>query len=60
MTVSYTHLDVYKRQDLYGGNHDLISRQALHSHHLQFLNPFTDEMVHVELDMPEDMKNLLK
>lgn len=46
--------------DLYGGNHDLISRQALHCHHLQFLNPFTDEMVHVELDMPEDMKNLLK
>ena len=25
-----------------------------------YLNPFTDEMVHVELDMPEDMKNLLK
>lgn len=45
--------------DLYGGNHDLISRQALHCHHLQFLHPFTDEMVHVELDMPEDMKKLL-
>ncbi|AYG01768.1 RluA family pseudouridine synthase [Lactococcus allomyrinae] len=45
--------------DLYGGNHDLLERQALHCHHLQFLHPFTDEMVHIELDMPEDMKRLL-
>lgn len=46
--------------DLYGGNHDLIDRQALHCHHLQFLHPFTNEMVEIELDLPEDMKNLLK
>ncbi|WP_374286476.1 RluA family pseudouridine synthase [Lactococcus sp.] len=46
--------------DLYGGNHEVMSRQALHCHHLQFLHPFTDKMVDIELDMPEDMKQLLK
>lgn len=46
--------------DLYGGNHELIERQALHCHHLQFLHPFTDKLVSIELEMPEDMKKLLK
>lgn len=46
--------------DLYGGDHELMNRQALHCHHLEFIHPFTNEKVEIELDLPEDMKNLLK
>ena len=45
--------------ELYGGNHDLIERQALHCHHLQFQHPFTDEMLHIELPLPADMQKLM-
>lgn len=45
--------------DLYGGNHELITRQALHCHHLQFFHPFTQKTIDIEQEMPEDMKRLL-
>lgn len=46
--------------DLYGGNHELLTRQALHCHHISFLHPFTDEQVEIELELPDDMADLLK
>ncbi len=33
-------------------------RQALHSHILEFLHPFTHEWLHFEADLPEDMQKL--
>lgn len=46
--------------DLYGGTHEYLERQALHCHHLSFVHPFTEEKIEIELDMPEDMQTLLK
>ncbi|GBG96054.1 RluA family pseudouridine synthase [Lactococcus termiticola] len=46
--------------DLYGGSKEEFSRQALHCHHLSFINPFTEEKVELELGMPEDMRGLLE
>lgn len=43
---------------LYGGNHELINRQALHACHLVFRN-VAGETVDVKADMPDDMKGLL-
>lgn len=58
--VHFSHLGYPLIGDnLYGGNHELIKRQALHCHHLQFLHPFTEQMVQVELELPDDIKNLL-
>lgn len=45
--------------ELYGGNHDQIERQALHCHHFEFLHPFINEKIKIESELPEDMKKLL-
>ncbi|MFC4651357.1 RluA family pseudouridine synthase [Lactococcus nasutitermitis] len=45
--------------ELYGGNHDLMTRQALHCHYLEFHHPFTDKTVKIDLDLPDDMKQLI-
>lgn len=45
--------------DLYGGNHDYIQRQALHAYHLEVENPLTGERISIYSDMPYDMQNLL-
>ncbi len=59
--VHFSHLGLSLiGDDLYGGNHEHLPRQALHCHHLQFVHPFTEELIEIELDMPDDMKNLLK
>jgi 23S rRNA pseudouridine1911/1915/1917 synthase len=44
--------------DLYGGSSDLLNRQALHSDSTRFIHPFTREEVYIQVDIPEDMKNL--
>ncbi len=41
--------------DLYGGNHDVINRQALHAYHLEIFNPLNGETVSVYSDIPQDM-----
>ncbi len=49
--------------EVYGNKQSLklpIARQALHSHRLSFLNPFTDEMVTYDSIMPTDMRELIK
>ena len=59
--VHFSHLGhILVGDELYGGNHDLIGRQALHCHHLQFVHPFTDELIDIELEMPEDMQKLMR
>ncbi len=44
---------------LYGGNLDKITRQALHSHSVQFTHPITGEMMQYECPLPDDMQSLL-
>lgn len=45
--------------DLYGGSHLLIKRQALHAKGLTFLHPFTKEMLQIEADFPDDINAIL-
>ncbi len=45
--------------DLYGGNKNLIDRQALHASEITVMHPFTDEKVTVSADFPDDMKRLI-
>ena len=46
--------------DLYGGNLDLIKRQALHCKKISFIHPITNCEIYFETNLPEDMLNLLK
>lgn len=46
--------------DLYGGNLDYISRQALHCGEVRFIHPVTNNMIEVLADIPDDMKRLIK
>ena len=41
--------------DLYGGNTNLISRQALHSYHISFIHPITKQIVIYEAPLPNDL-----
>ncbi len=45
--------------ELYGGNHELIGRQALHACHLNF-NDVEGKNVDVWAEMPDDMKSLVE
>lgn len=45
--------------ELYGGNLSLAKRQMLHAYKLEFKNPKNNEILKVEIDLPEDMKNLI-
>jgi len=45
--------------DLYGGDLDLIHRQALHSWRLQFNHPVTKENMQLEAPLPGDMTTLI-
>ena len=41
------------------GSQDLIARQALHSHKLQFVHPITGEEMVFVAELPEDMRRIL-
>lgn len=41
--------------ELYGGNCELIGRQALHAHYIEFDHPFTHKRVSFEAPYPEDI-----
>jgi 23S rRNA pseudouridine1911/1915/1917 synthase len=43
---------------LYGGNKDLINRVALHSYHVDFKHPLTNEFLSLNCALPSDMKKL--
>lgn len=45
--------------DLYGGHHTLISRQALHASRLFFRHPITGEDILLTAPLPADMASLL-
>lgn len=45
--------------ELYGGDHELINRQALHCYEMIFNQPRTGETIHLTCPCPEDMKDLL-
>ena len=64
MPVSYTHLDVYKRQPLYGANPVLaaelnLDRQWLHATRLGFVHPGTGEWAEFSSPYPEDLAQAL-
>ena len=42
--------------ELYGGNKDLIARQALHCHNLQFKHPITQNEISLEVPFAEDIR----
>ena len=39
---------------LYGKCSDLINRQALHCHSIEFLHPITNEKIKIDCDLPND------
>lgn len=45
--------------DLYGGTREDISRQALHCGVMTFVEPLTEEIITVNSDLPDDIKNLM-
>lgn len=45
--------------DLYGGNRDNISRQALHCSYLRFIHPVTKQVIEISSQLPDDMKSLI-
>ena len=45
---------------LYGNSSELISRQALHAYKISFVHPISKEKLIFEIDLPNDMKKLLK
>ena len=44
---------------LYGGSDELIGRQALHAHYIEFDHPFTHDRVNFEAEMLQDMKDAI-
>lgn len=45
---------------LYGGDLKFAKRQMLHAYKLEFENPKDNEILKIEIDLPEDMKVLIK
>lgn len=45
--------------DLYGGNTELINRQALHCGAARFVHPLNKEKILVNTPFPEDMQNII-
>jgi 23S rRNA pseudouridine1911/1915/1917 synthase len=46
--------------DLYGGNTDLLKRQALHSYQLSFFHPIDHMEKNFEIALPADVKSFLE
>lgn len=46
--------------ELYGGDVNLISRQALHCSNLAFIHPIIGEKINVSVNLPNDMNNIIK
>ncbi|MFY0741612.1 RluA family pseudouridine synthase [Solibacillus silvestris] len=45
--------------ELYGGTHTFIDRQALHCRYIEFEHPLTKERVHFESKLPEEISTLI-
>ncbi|GLO65670.1 RluA family pseudouridine synthase [Oceanobacillus kimchii] len=46
--------------DMYGGERDIIQRQALHCKQITMLHPITNEKIQLDANIPQDMGILLK
>ncbi|WAA08645.1 RluA family pseudouridine synthase [Fervidibacillus albus] len=46
--------------DLYGGNRDMMNRQALHCKQLTFIHPMKKRLLQVTADLPKDMVQLIQ
>ena len=46
--------------ELYGGEDKRAKRQMLHSYKTEFTDVETGKLITVEIDLPEDMKELLE
>ncbi|MBC1365656.1 RluA family pseudouridine synthase [Listeria innocua] len=46
--------------DMYGGDQELLKRQALHSCHLHLVHPVTEEYMAFDLPLPEDMEQIIQ
>lgn len=46
--------------DLYGGNTDKLTRQALHCKQIKFNHPFSKQWLLFSAPLPEDMKNVIE
>ncbi|MDE5964257.1 MAG: RluA family pseudouridine synthase [Eubacterium sp.] len=58
--VHFSHLGYPLLGDtLYGGNTDLIKRQALHCKTIYFTHPITNKRITIECDFPNDFKGLI-
>lgn len=58
--VHFSHIGYPLAGDkLYGASGCLINRQALHCSHLEFVHPFTGEVMTFQSAFPEDMSDLL-
>ena len=58
--VHFSHLGYPLLGDtLYGGNTDLIKRQALHCKTIYFTHPITNKEMAIECDFPNDFKGLI-
>jgi len=44
--------------DMYGGNHDIISRQALHCERVSFIHPVSNRAISLKSPLPEDFSRL--
>lgn len=54
--INYSH-NYSKKQYFYKST--IFSRQALHAHYIEFLNPTTKKLMSFEIDLPDDMKDLI-
>ena len=45
--------------DLYGGNHDILPRQALHACRMTFTHPVSKKELCVEAELPADMARIV-
>ena len=45
--------------DLYGGDLNIITRQALHAYQLQFIHPMSHQSIAINAPMPPDMSRVL-
>ena len=45
--------------DLYGGDTDLISRQALHAYKMNFIHPITKDVINMTSNLPQDIVRIL-
>ncbi|EMV4724182.1 RNA pseudouridine synthase, partial [Listeria monocytogenes] len=46
--------------DMYGGDTNLLKRQALHSCHLHLVHPLTEEYMAFDLPLPADMEEIIQ